>query len=183
MSDATADPMPDPMPDPMNVKPLRLRTRDAADLPVIAAQLQDAIVPVSEIGYDADKKLFVLVANRFRWDIGEVDWSDEFGSDEADEEEEAGASGAYYLRSQCGVQIRNVKQVRRRNLDLTERGRLLDLLTIATADSHVRLVFADQSEIDLEIGRLDVFMEDIGEPWISRHHPSHQDADDEAESA
>ncbi|MEM8589129.1 MAG: DUF2948 family protein [Pseudomonadota bacterium] len=182
MSDSMADPMPDPMPDPMNAKPLRLRTRDAADLPVIAAQLQDAIVPVSEIGYDAEKKLFVLVANRFRWDIGEVDWSDEFGSDEADEEE-AGASGAYYLRSQCGLQIRNVKQVRRRNLDLTERGRLLDLLTIATADDHVRLVFADDSEIDLEVGRLDVFMEDIGEPWISRHHPSHQGAEEESYGA
>ena len=171
-----SDSMADPMPDPKSAKPLRLRTRDAGDLPVIAAQLQDAIVPVSEIGYDADKKLFVLVANRFRWDIGEVDWSDEFGSDEADEEEE-GASGAYYLRSQCGLQIRNVKQVRRRNLDLTDRGRLLDLLTIATADDHVRLVFADDSEIDLKVGRLDIFMEDIGEPWISRHHPSHRDAE------
>ncbi|MEO1200066.1 MAG: DUF2948 family protein [Pseudomonadota bacterium] len=171
-----SDSMADTMPDPMDAEPLRLRTRDAADLPVIAAQLQDAIVPVSEIGYDAEKKLFVLVANRFRWDIGEVDWSDEFGSDEADEEEE-GAAGSYYLRSQCGIQIRNVRQVRRRNLDLTERGRLLDLLTIATADDHIRLVFADDSEIDLEIGRLDVFMEDIGEPWISRHHPSHQDAE------
>ena len=170
------------MADPMNAKPLRLRTRDAAELPVLAAQLQDSIVPVAEIGYDAEKKLFVFVANRFRWDIGEVEWSDEFGSDEADEEGGEGPPGSVYLRGQCGVQFRNVTRVRRRNVEMTDRGRLLDLLTIATYDDHIRLVFADDAEIDLTVGRLDVYMEDIGEPWITRRRPEHQDPDSEQAS-
>lgn len=161
------------MADPMDAKPLRLRARTADELPVIAAQLQDAIVPVAEIGYDPDTRLFVFVANRFRWDIGAVDWSDEFGSDEADEE--AGPAGPIYLRTQCGVQFRNVRQVRRHKIDLADRGRLLDLLTIATYGDHIRLVFADDIEIDLTVGPFDVFMEDIGEPWITRHHPQHDD--------
>ncbi|MEM7441705.1 MAG: DUF2948 family protein [Pseudomonadota bacterium] len=166
----------------MSAKPLRLRTREAAELPVIAAQLQDAIVPVAEIGYDAEKKLFVFVANRFRWDIGEVDWSDEFGSDEADEELGEGPQGAVYLRGQCGVQFRNVTQVRRRNIDMADRGGLLDLLTIATYDNHIRLVFAENAEIDLTVGRFDVYMEDIGEPWITRQRPEHRDEEDSAQS-
>lgn len=161
---------------PMDAKPLRLRTREAADLSVIAAQFQDAIVPVSEMGYDPEKKLFVLVANRFRWDVGEVEWSDEWGSDEADEELDEDTPGPFYLRNQCGLQFRNVRKVRRFNLDRSEPGRLLDLLTIATDENHLRLVFAENVEIDLEFSRLDVFMEDLGEPWITSHHPQHTDA-------
>ena len=164
------------MADPLAAKPLRLRAQEAADLPVIAAQLQDAIVPVSEIAFDPAAKLFVFVANRFRWDVGAVDWSDDLGSDEADEEIDAGTAGPFYLRSQCGVQFRGVRQVRRHRLDLAERGRLLDLLTIAAYDNHIRLIFADDVEIDLTVGRLDVFMEDLGEPWLTRHPPRHADA-------
>ena len=46
---------------------LKLRAHDADDLQVMAALLQDAIVPVSEMLFLPNAKRFILVANRFRW--------------------------------------------------------------------------------------------------------------------
>ena len=46
---------------------LKLRAHDQEDLQVIAAHLQDAIVPVSEMLFLPHAQRFILVANRFRW--------------------------------------------------------------------------------------------------------------------
>ena len=49
----------------------RLSARSVEDLAVVAALLQDAIVPVGDMAYLADEKSFVLALNRFRWETGE----------------------------------------------------------------------------------------------------------------
>ena len=48
---------------------LRLRARDADDLAVIAACVQDALVPVVDMAFLPTEKRFVLALNRFRWDL------------------------------------------------------------------------------------------------------------------
>src|SRR3546814_2045479 len=48
-------------------KPLKLRAHDPADMDVVAALLQDALVPLGDMTYLAKEKRFVMVANRFRW--------------------------------------------------------------------------------------------------------------------
>src|SRR5713101_1011506 len=65
---------------------LRLRGEDAADLAVISACLQDALVAVRDLAYDRDARTFILVANRFRWEgrVGE-------------------GEGAPFERTLCGV--------------------------------------------------------------------------------
>ena len=47
--------------------PLKLRAHDLQDMDVIAALLQDALVPLGDMTYLAEEKRFILVANRFRW--------------------------------------------------------------------------------------------------------------------
>src|SRR3546814_18701440 len=47
-------------------KPLKLRAHDPADMDVVAALLQDALVPLGDMTYLAKAKRFVMVANRFR---------------------------------------------------------------------------------------------------------------------
>ena len=49
---------------------LKLRAEDADDLAVLSACLQDALVPVRDLAYVPDQKIFVFVANRFRWESG-----------------------------------------------------------------------------------------------------------------
>src|SRR5260370_17414403 len=66
---------------------LRLRAEDAEDLAVISACLQDALVSVRDLAYDRDARIFVLVANRFRWEGGAI----------------GGGAGRPFDRTLCGA--------------------------------------------------------------------------------
>ena len=47
---------------------MRLMAKDAEDLGVIAACLQDALVPISEVQYLSGEQRFIMLLNRFRWE-------------------------------------------------------------------------------------------------------------------
>ena len=59
--------------------PLKLRATDAGDLEVVSAGLQDAIVPVVDMTWEREARRFVLVVNRFKWEVGETRLPDEPG--------------------------------------------------------------------------------------------------------
>ena len=46
---------------------LKLKARDPGDLDVIAALLQDALVPLNDAIFLKGDKRFILVVNRFKW--------------------------------------------------------------------------------------------------------------------
>ena len=48
--------------------PLKVIARDAEDLAVVAACLQDALIPLNEMRYLPQERRFIMVANRFRWE-------------------------------------------------------------------------------------------------------------------
>jgi hypothetical protein len=48
--------------------PLNLVARDAADLQVIAALVQDAVFQGSEISWQPKQRRFAILVNRFRWE-------------------------------------------------------------------------------------------------------------------
>jgi len=79
--------------------PIRLRAEDAEDLKIVSACLQDAIVPITEIGWLPDDQSFVMVVNRFRWE----------------------AAGAVLTRTNCAVTVQGVTGVKRRAIDLGNR--------------------------------------------------------------
>ena len=47
---------------------LKLRARDGGDLEMIAAILQDALVPLDSMKYLPQEQRFALMLNRFRWE-------------------------------------------------------------------------------------------------------------------
>ena len=47
--------------------PLKLAGKDADDLQVISAMIQDALVPLAVVAFLADEQRFVLALNRYRW--------------------------------------------------------------------------------------------------------------------
>ena len=49
-------------------KRLSLKAEDADDLQIVSATLQDAIVRVKDIHYDAKARIFTAVFNRYRWE-------------------------------------------------------------------------------------------------------------------
>jgi hypothetical protein len=48
--------------------PMALRALDEGDLKVLAALVQDAVFPASEMKWDRKRRRFAVLLNRFRWE-------------------------------------------------------------------------------------------------------------------
>lgn len=153
-------------------EPLRLRAIDDEDLAVLAACLQDALVPAQDMRYLADESRFVLVANRFCWErlpatgLGAA----------------AGAADAGpFERVHCGLTIEHVRRVQTRGFADEGAGdneKLYEVLTIlseagAGGGAVLTLVFAGEAAVRLEVERIEVIAGDVGEPWPTLWRPDH----------
>lgn len=142
---------------------LRLRTESIADLAVISAFLQDAIVPVCDMCYLREDRRFVMVASRFRWEREIHDEADEPMGD--------------HERVLCALTFENVDTVRHRGFDRRAGGEFLNLLAIAAAESDngvvARMTFAAGAAIRLGATHLSCHAADLGEPWPTPWRPNH----------
>lgn len=158
---------------------LRVMAKDADDLAVIGACLQDALVPLSEIQYLAEEQRFIMLLNRFRW---ERDPEVQQGKAAA---KAPGKSGDASFRDaddyhdteqriHCGLCVDRVTAVRSRGIDLKKRGSFLSLLTLQQEGDNLNLVFAGGGVIQLVIAELSVFLSDMGEGWPTQWRPDHR---------
>lgn len=183
--------------------PLRLLARGQEDLQIIAACLQDALVPLADVLYQKREKRFVMVANRFRWELLEPE--DEAAETPATEApatetlaaetlgEAAGAGGAdagdpdsddarfedadaepLYQRVNCGVRIEKVTRVRTHGVDPGEKDQILNLLTVVAEPRAVTLHFSGGGAIRIDTIETACVLEDLGEPWPTSWRPSHR---------
>jgi len=142
----------------MSHGPLKLAATDPDDISVLSALLQDSIIPVSEMIYLVTECRFVLVANRFRWE----------------ESNYAKMSGISFERVRCGVSFDRVNKVYRRNIDLRDQSRELDLLALEATSEYVDLIFAGNAAIRLHVERILCHAEDFGETWQTQLRPEHE---------
>ena len=175
---------------------LRLKAKDANDLQVISASLQDAIVAIGDMTYLPAEQRFVLVGNRFKWECG--DYRDLLlsneavgvgsagkpgeasiagrpaggGADESAEPEPESEDGVF-LRTNCGVCFEGVTAARHRGIDRRQRDLMLSLLAVHAEAGAVVLVFAGGGMIRLECPAIDCRIDDMGEPWPTRWRPEH----------
>jgi hypothetical protein len=145
------------------VSRLKLKALDAEDLQVISAALQDSLVTVRDIAWIPAEMRFVLVANRFRWEV-------------------APDAGGAWSRCHSVLGFAEVAAVRHADMPLSEPDRILGLLAIESEAVEgggviVRLRFADGRMVRLEAPRLLCHIEDVGEPWPTRFRPDHPLAD------
>ena len=145
-------------------RPLRLAAESAADLPVLAALLQDAAGQVGEAAYLARRRRFIAVLNRFRWE----------------DKPAAERAGRPYERVRSALAVENVLAARFRGLRRDDRAAVYSLLDLAFdpgADGAgtLRLVLAGGGEIALEIEAVDVALRDLSRPWAARAAPTHPD--------
>jgi hypothetical protein len=149
-------------------KPLRLRAEDADDLAVISACLQDALVVVSDFGFDPEAHRFMFVANRFRWEGGAP----------------AAAGDGGFERTLCGVAFDKVSAVSYRGFRRAEAERILSLLALRPgrreAGAFIDLEFAGGAAVRLEVGGIACVLRDLGEPWPTAFLPDHDDPDSAA---
>lgn len=134
--------------------PLRLIARDAQDLKVISALVQDAVLPVTELQFDAKRRRFALMLNRFRWE----------------DRDPAEAQGRAYERVRSVLLVEDVRKVQSRGFECREKDLVMSLLSIdfTPADDgagRLTLTLAGDGALALEVEALEVRLEDVTRPY------------------
>jgi hypothetical protein len=144
--------------------PLHLKAQEADDLPVISTLVQDAVFPATEMRWDARKRRFALLINRFRWEDASA----------AERRKRA------FERVQAVLVVEDVTKVSSQGVDRGEADMVLSLLSLAWEpgeDGAGRLVLtlSGDGAIALDVECLDVTLKDVTRPYAapSRKAPTH----------
>jgi len=164
--------------------PLKLRARDVADMDVIAAVLQDALVPLRDLAWLKREKRFVLVANRFMWEQGEAGGPEpeaggreEAEGDDDDARFEDAEARTTRWRCNAALVVERVRAVRTQGVDLGARDQFLNLLTIASEPKRITLYFSEGARLRLDVSEIRCHLTDLGEPWPTWSVPRHEEAE------
>ena len=147
---------------------LRLKAVDADDLSVIAACLQDALIPLSEMVYLPNERRFLAAFTRFRREcLADPDCCDGL--------------------TQCHSVLRfeGVECVKHHGIDPRFGAVKLEFLTMAAQTGEdgvvtVVLIFAGDMALQLRMRAIAATLCDFGDPWPATATPRHELA---AESA
>ncbi|WP_069298381.1 DUF2948 family protein [Neptunicoccus sediminis] len=137
-------------------QPLRLRAEDADDLVALSAMLQDAVLPVSEMDWQAGQRRFGLLANRFRWEDAEA----------------AQVARRSVERVQAVLVVDSVLKVRSSGLDISDKDQVISLLSVTfePADDGagtILLTLAGDGAIALDVECVDVTLKDVTRPYVA----------------
>jgi hypothetical protein len=135
---------------------LKLFARDAADIEVMSAYVQDMVLQVADMAHVSDQKRFVLLGNRFCWE---------------DEE--------HPMRVRTALQIANVQKSQVKNIELAHGEAVLSILALTfepedALAGHLRIIFAAGGEIRLAVEACEAILEDISDAWLARSRPTHE---------
>lgn len=133
---------------------LKLLAKDADDVAVVSAILQDAIVATRDIAYTPEKQEFILAVSRFRW-------------------EQAQAPQPVFERVNCAVIVSGVTAVQKQNLDQANKAVLHELLAVLLEDGQLQLVFAGGAQLRLTLQDWRLRLDDFGAPWPTDQCPHH----------
>ena len=141
-------------------RPLRLWATDAADLQVVSALCQDAVLPASEMRWSKPDRALSLLVNRFRW--------------------ENGARTPERVRTV--IRLGDVTAVRGQGVVPGDADTILSLLALdwepgADGAGVVRLTFAGDGVIAASADCLDITLSDVTRPYSapSGQAPDHPD--------
>ena len=97
---------------------LKLMARGRTDFEILSALMQDAIVPGEDMVWDKAGSCFVMLANRFCWDLP------------AQKGVKSKSGGPVHQRRLCAVQVHGVMTVRTSGMPQSRKGTLFNLLAI-----------------------------------------------------
>ncbi|MFN4129964.1 MAG: DUF2948 family protein [Paracoccaceae bacterium] len=144
--------------------PLRLIAIDAADVPVMAALVQDAVFPITEMRHDAKARRFALLLNRFRWE----------------DRAAAEATKRPYERVRSLLVVDDVLRLRSTGIDRSARDTVLSILTLDFAPGNdgmgtLTLTLAGDGAISIEVEAVNLRLDDVTRPYVAPSHkvPDH----------
>ncbi|MES2550634.1 MAG: DUF2948 family protein [Pseudomonadota bacterium] len=134
--------------------PLRLVAQDAEDLKVISTLVQDAVLPVTELKFDAKRHRFALMLNRFRWE----------------DRSQAEQVGRPYERVRSVLVVENVLKVQSLGFDRADKDLVLSLLSLdftagEEGAGRLTLTLAGDGAIALDVEALEVRLDDVTRPY------------------
>ncbi len=136
---------------------LRLLAFDSEDIEVISANLQDAIVRISDMAWLQQERRFAFVCQRFDW---------------------LAAEAGRIERCQTGLHFDGVRKVSVHGFDQRRKSRVLNLLSITFEPGDapggvIRLTFSAGGAVRLEVDYIEVQMSDLDLRWKTRKRPGH----------
>jgi hypothetical protein len=144
---------------------LKLVAFDEADLQVLSAHLQDAVVTVADMAYLPAERRFAMMVNRFDWM-------------EASEKGRAWAGG---LRRRTAVRFEHVEKADLQGFSPKDRTRVLSLLAITLdqgdlkqPECYVLLEFSGGARIRLRVEAVEAEFRDMDAAWRTRRKPFHE---------
>ena len=139
---------------------LKLLALDSEDLDVISATTQDAVVRVPDLGFAMGDKRFVLLMNRYAW---ELDGPRNKGQ-----------------RKRAALSFSRVNHVETAGINTDAAEGVLELLDVRfTANGAedpagtIELRFAGGGTIRLAVECVEARLEDLGAAWAAKAKPEH----------
>jgi hypothetical protein len=135
---------------------LKLNALDPADLEIISAHMQDAVVTIGDIRYLKRPRKFALIANRFLWQTEKPPFE----------------------RRRTGLSFDRVLEAKSQRIRQGADDAVLALLAISfIADAEpsgtIVLTFSGGGQINLKVECIEARLEDLGPAWETPNLPSH----------
>lgn len=136
-------------------RPIALRAEDEADLRILSALAQDAILPASEISHDPQTRRLALLLNRFRWE----------------DAERARAEGRKFERVRSVLVIGDVMALKSDGID-RDGGTVLELLAITwepgeDGTGRLALQFAGDGTLLADVECINLDLRDVTQPYLA----------------
>ncbi|WP_378944280.1 DUF2948 family protein [Mesorhizobium sp. ANAO-SY3R2] len=140
---------------------LKLVALDEQDLEIVSAHVQDAVVKVGDIEFQAPTKRFALAMNRFAW------------------EAKTGFFRPKYERRRSIMHFDRVLSAKLHGISRAKTDEVLELLAIRfVASEHpagaIELLFSGEAAIRLEVECIEARLTDTGAAWQASSRPIHQ---------
>ncbi|MBV2360382.1 DUF2948 family protein [Thalassococcus sp. CAU 1522] len=147
-------------------KPLNLGAFDVEDLRVLSALVQDAVLPITEMQWQARRRRFAMLVNRLR-------------REDLPAAERAGRKAE---RVRAMLIVDHVLHVASQGIDRSDKDTVLQLLSVSfeaqeDGGGEVLLTLAGDGAIRLRVEALEVGLRDVTRPYLapSGKVPKHPD--------
>lgn len=142
---------------------LKLAALDDADLNIISAHIQDAVVKVGDLMFEPRAKRFALAMNRFVWEK---------------ETKRRFFRPTPHERRRSILHFDRVLSARTAGIDRSKPDQVLSLLAVHFAPGKapagvVELIFSGDATIHLDVECIEARLTDLGAAWETPTRPSH----------
>ena len=140
---------------------LKLLALDGDDLGIVSAHVQDAVLKIGDISYDAATRRLLLPMNRFAWEAAK------------------GVLRQHNERRNAVLDFGRVTSVRSSGIARERKADVLSLLTVdfepnGAPGGTVSLLFAGGGAIRAEVECIEARLTDLGGAWQASSRPVHK---------